>query len=1142
MRQDKTKIFAIGVEDYVNWGALRGVGMHAENMAGLFGAKSILCAKDGTKSDISRQLEAAISGTPEDGTLVLHWIGHGTQDGDGHYLICPDSPSRGRLTGNNALASGDLGRMLAVSDVRNVVIILDTCFSGAGSDEFLKRYLGSLASVAPTKKGRTSWIFAAAHPLEKAVAGKFSQCLHDALAFPEKHNRWSDSDNPLDPKWIWSVVKGMLGDDDDMHPKMHLTSDALDPSIFPNPRARTIAVETDIETARRLEGLFGTDAHFDLAARGIESMETGYFFSGRADILRMLIEWLIGDAAGVQVVTGPPGSGKSAVVGRLVALSVPTLRERAEKEGSIAPDDLLPPLNIFDAAIHAKGKTVFDCARRLGATVGLEDRVLDGGRINDILRAIETDIRRCFAIDALDEAAEGQAERIVNELINPLSRMPHVKVLVGSRRSLDGSVIPAGEDQHARLRKAFGEQATILDLAEDANSDAAIAEYVSRRLNAAKMRGADEWIKKAKERVAGAAKGSFLYARLVSRSLEEAPDARLDALPASADAAFVEDVQRRFPNDVVRVADMLGAMAWGFGKGLTRKVWPLVASAISGKVYDDDDVVWMLQRVGSYLVEATVDMGGATQAAYRLIHQALGDHLRRGRDTAETHRSIVDALVSGLEGVKWFAVDGYLRRHLAEHAVAANTIDRLLTEPGYMVVAEPEAVQMASLYAASDEARLLAGLYRLAASDFAGLPPIERWALLHHWALCQQQASRVAKNMPPTPAEWTGQWAKTRSVPPALSLEGHSGWVTSVALGMVDSRPVLASGSLDKTVRLWDARTGAAIGGPLKGHSGSVTSVALGTIDGRPVLASGSDDNTVRLWDARTGAVISDPLEGHTNRVNSVALGMFDGRTVLASGSDDNTVRLRDALTGAAIGDPLKGHTDGVNSVALEMVDGRLLLASGSDDRTVRLWDARTGTAIGDPLEGHSGSVISVALGMVDGRLVLASGSNDKTMRLWDARNGTAIGDPLKGHSGSVISVALGMVDGRPVLTSGSTDDTARLWDARTGAAIGGPLEGHTWWVSAVALGMVDGRPVLASGSYDKTMRLWDSLTDAATGGPLEGHTNFVSSVALAMVGRRPVLASGSYDRTVRLWDARTGAAIGDPLEGHTWRVRSVAL
>ena len=349
-------------------------------------------------------------------------------------------------------------------------------------------------------------------------------------------------------------------------------------------------------------------------------------------------------------------------------------------------------------------------------------------------------------------------------------------------------------------------------------------------------------------------------------------------------------------------------------------------------------------------------------------------------------------------------------------------------------------------------------------------------------------------------------------------LEGHTSCVTSVCF-RPDGRQ-LASGSDDKSVRLWDLSSGREVK-KLEGHTARVTSVCFSP-DGRQ-LATGSNDKSVRVWDLSSGREVKK-LEGHTSCVTSVCFSP-DGRR-LASGSDDNSVRLWDLSSGREV-KKLEGHTARVTSVCFSP-DGRQL-ASGSNDKSVRVWDLSSGREV-KKLEGHTARVTSVCFSP-DGRQ-LASGSDDKSVRVWDLSSGREV-KKLEGHSGSVTSVCFNP-DGRQ-LASGSNDKSVRVWELSSGREVK-KLEGHTDWVRSVCFSP-DGRQ-LASGSNDKSVRVWD-LSSGREVKKLEGHSGSVTSVCFNPDGRQ--LASGSNDKSVRVWDLSSGREV-KKLEGHTDWVRSVCF
>ena len=194
-------------------------------------------------------------------------------------------------------------------------------------------------------------------------------------------------------------------------------------------------------------------------------------------------------------------------------------------------------------------------------------------------------------------------------------------------------------------------------------------------------------------------------------------------------------------------------------------------------------------------------------------------------------------------------------------------------------------------------------------------------------------------------------------------------YVNVCCLAYVPVVCILAGGCSDRKVHLWSIFSGTVMDshvGTLEGHENVVNALAV-LPGGR--LASGSRDKTVRLWDLETRGCLRTLQHDY----EVLALAAFDdGR--LASGCGYSVI------IWAAAGNiqaELEGHTSHVRSLAA-LSNG--LLASGSSDKTVRVWDlgARACVAV---LEGHRGWVCALAA-LPDGHL--ASGSyDDPLIRVW---------------------------------------------------------------------------------------------------------------------------------------------------------------
>ncbi|CAE6449341.1 unnamed protein product, partial [Rhizoctonia solani] len=116
--------------------------------------------------------------------------------------------------------------------------------------------------------------------------------------------------------------------------------------------------------------------------------------------------------------------------------------------------------------------------------------------------------------------------------------------------------------------------------------------------------------------------------------------------------------------------------------------------------------------------------------------------------------------------------------------------------------------------------------------------------------------------------------------------------VQAVSLGRISrlDGALLASGSFDSTIIVWDAYIGSKVLGPLIGHSDKVNSVYFSPDNTR--LVSGSNDDTIRIWNVHTGEVMFQLLHAHKQGIKSVAYSP-DGTCILSL-SDDTSPRIQD--------------------------------------------------------------------------------------------------------------------------------------------------------------------------------------------------------------------------------------------------------
>ncbi|GAA3037470.1 caspase family protein [Streptomyces glomeratus] len=1079
--------------------------------------------------------------------LVVYYAGHGMRPPrrHDHYLMC--GGSRVERPQGTAIRSSDLAGIVTASPVGHALLILDTCHAGAGTAE-----MGAAALDLTALRGDDSeglWLLASARAREEAVDHAFVSALEEAV----RHSRAGMRQPHLDFLDITNRIDAYLHEH---HPhqsaRCHAAEVRTPPPFFPNPDHRPDLSPSlvDVQTAREWT------AHFDPRSRGVEyASEKGDFFTGRHQALATLAGWLREPQhdGRARVVTGSPGSGKSALLGRLLTLSDPDATAR-----SATPEYMVPPAGCVTTAVHARGTNLESLTSRLAAAVDI-----DADTPHQLLAELaDRTTPHTVLIDALDEAGTGvsgtEPLRIARELLRPLTTLPRLRLIVGTRRE----ALPA-----------LGSAVEVIDLdTEGYSRQADVEEYAYGILRTSGLSGRGhtaDALRTIAAAVAARAGQSFLVARMTVRAVAHGdltvdltdPDWR-KRLPTEAGQAF-DAYLARYGTDEAKVRRLLTPLAYAEGDGLPwDSLWASLATALSGVPCSDDDIEWLFRYAGAYVVEVP---SGDERSVFRLYHEALAEHLRNPRRDTENQRRLTETLLGAVPHHRggerdWARAHPYVLRHLAGHAAAAGELARVLEDSFFLTHAEPDALLSAMDGSADPAVRRTRAMYRASAHLHKAFSGEQRAQLLaidasrfgeegHRRALRRGQG-------------WSPRWATKAQTSNALraTLDSYSGSFSVMDCLTVEGVPLLVTSGPAQAVWLWDLRT-ESLHSSWDGHRADLSALCCAEVDGDPIVVTADMEGELRVWDIAEGTIrlrfsVPQPAGKRKRRrsgggrvittsaedkadpdyVVSLAPTVLDGVPAVAGYGFNGTAWLWNLRTGDLIRQvdtaPSTLRVDSM--IGCTELGGTAHAIVTSGDRPALAWNLLTG----DLSRIHDRDTADVEVnwtGTVNGQLTGFLGERQDGLLHWDPATGK-VRSLFPAHSSWVTAVAVVPRRTGDVVVVGHADGMIHLCDARSGSLLG-RLSGHDQWVHALSTTVVEGSPVIVSSSSDGTLRLWDLPEETVS--PTTGHTSQVHALTCLVADGMPIAVSGG-DLSVRAWHLGTGVALGTGT-GHSERIMSVA-
>lgn len=339
--------------------------------------------------------------------------------------------------------------------------------------------------------------------------------------------------------------------------------------------------------------------------------------------------------------------------------------------------------------------------------------------------------------------------------------------------------------------------------------------------------------------------------------------------------------------------------------------------------------------------------------------------------------------------------------------------------------------------------------------------------------------------------------------PPRQTLVGHRSPILALAVHPVYS--IVASGSEDATIRVWDYESGE-YERQLKGHTSVVQDVSFNQTGS--MLVSCSSDLSLKLWDFQTYECVKT-LRGHDHNV-SCARFLPSGEQIVSC-SRDTSIKFWEVSTGYCLR-TLCGHTDWVRSLAISS-DGTLLASCGND-QTAAIWQLESAPSIGSNaqanqplmiLRDHTHVVECVAFAPSKKRQApSAPGSQVSSTDAFSVSNE----DPTKGAL-AMAEISNGPSQGELIAT-GSRDRSVKLWDVFSGLCLM-TFSDHDNWVRGIIYHPSGN--FLISCSDDRSIRVFDIKNRRCIRAIDEAHAHFVTSIAMSSTSA--VLVSGRDRKSV---------------------------